>query len=93
MNLTLLAAIANAFSLLSKNPAFGKTGEEVSAIVGLVGLAFTAGGMIDAERKLLLDQIEVANAEGRGLTDIEMQVWKDRHAAAAAAIQAWQPGG
>jgi hypothetical protein len=92
MNIQLLALLANAFSTLAANPAFGKNGQQASAIVGLLGTAFTAGAMVDAERKKLLLQIEDANNSGRGsLTDAETEEWKTRHATAAAAIQAWKP--
>jgi hypothetical protein len=92
MNLTIIAQIANAFALLANNPAFGNDGAKVSSIAGLVGLAFGAGGMVESERALLLEQIQRANLEGRLLTDEEMAAWKDRHAAAKVAIEAWEAG-
>lgn len=93
MNLTIIAGIANAFATLANNPAFGGDAEKISGIAGLVGLAFSAAGMVSEERALLLEQIERANLEGRLLTDEEMNAWKERHAAAKAAIENWQPGG
>lgn len=92
MNLLILAQIASAFGALAQNPAFGGDGAKVSAIAGLVGLAFQTGGMIESERAVLLEQVQRANSEGRLLTDEEMSAWKVRHAAANAAIQDWQPG-
>jgi hypothetical protein len=95
MNLLVIAQIANAFATLANNSAFSSSATEmskVSSVAGLVGLALNAGGMLDSERALLLEQIERANLEGRLLTDEEMNAWKERHAAAKAAIENWQPG-
>lgn len=89
MNLLLLANIASAFATLAKNPAMGKKSDEVSAVAGLVGLAFQVTGMVDTERRLLLAQVENANLRGSGLTDLEMADWHDRHARAKAAIEGW----
>lgn len=94
MNLLLLAEIANAFAVLATNPAFGEKSQEVSAIAGLVGLAFKAVGMTDEDRKELLEQVREANESGRGsLTDAQMDGWKARHEAAKAIIEGWQPTG
>lgn len=92
MNLLLLAEIANAFSVLATNPIFGSKASEVSAIAGLVGLAFQAAGMTDTDRKELLEQVRDANESGRGsLTDEQAAAWASRHEIAKSIIQSWKP--
>lgn len=89
--LLLLAQIAQAFSLLATNPAFGKDGQKVGQIASLVGLAFQQSLLTNEDRRALLEQIKAAIAQDRLLTDEEMNGWRHRHTVAKAAIEAWQP--
>lgn len=87
----LLGQIAEAFSAFAFNPVFDGKGEEVGVVAGLVGLAFQQGAIADADRRVLLAQIEEANAANRGLTDPQKAEWRARHEVAKAAIEAWRP--
>jgi hypothetical protein len=91
MDTMLLAQIAQALALLAANPALGDKGSQLAGIANLVALAFQVVGFNDADRALLLAQIEEANANGRGLTEEQRDGWKARHEAASRIIEGWQP--
>jgi hypothetical protein len=87
----LLGQIAGAFSTLAFNPAFEGKGEDIGAAAGLVGLAFQQGALAESDARVLLAQLEEANAAGRGLTDEQKAQWRALHEASKAAIAAWNP--
>jgi hypothetical protein len=93
MNVLLLLNIANALATLGRNPAFGADVNAGAQVFSLAGIAFQEFAMNDAERQILLEQIQRANAEGRvSLTDEETAQWHTRHEVAKAAIQGWKQG-
>ena len=87
---SLMTRIVGALGVLATNPLWSKDTAKVQAILGLGGLALQEFGMFDADRQVLLEQIEAANAEGRLLTDEEMESWTNRHIAAKAIIEGWK---
>lgn len=91
LNFLLLGQIAEAFSALAFNPAFEGKGDKVGEFAGLVGLAFDQAALADQDRRVLLAQLEEANAANRGLTDEQKAHWREQHEGAHAAIQAWRP--
>lgn len=93
INLALLADIATAAALLGHNPLLAGKGDDVAKLFALAGLAFQQVGMIDADRKKLLEQIRRANETGGTLTEEEQAEWTARHEAAKSIIQGWNPGG